>query len=204
VPGWGDSGPDHTGYGDTYSPDSGMTQTTAVDLDGEPVYQGSGPYVYVTGAPADEHTWRLVTDTALDAARWGIATRGHTEWTFRSAAAPADTPATLPLINLAYGLPTDLAGDVRAGRPIPVTLDAQYVAGATDTGTLGHGTLEVSWDDGATWHAVRLTGGHGHWSGTLTVPEGAASVSLRAVARDDRGGSVRQEIVRAAGVRQGP
>ncbi|GHF72487.1 S8 family serine peptidase [Streptomyces thermodiastaticus] len=204
VPGWGDSGPDHTGYGDTFSPDSGMTQATALDLDGEPVYQGSGPYVYVTGAPADEHTWRLVTDTALDAARWGIATLGHTEWTFRSAAAPADAPATLPLINLAYGLPTDLAGDVRAGRRIPVTLDARYVAGATDTGTIGHGALEVSYDDGATWRAVRLTGERGHWSGTLTVPQGAAAVSLRAVARDDRGGSVRQEIVRAAGVRQGP
>ncbi|MFD7991961.1 S8 family serine peptidase [Streptomyces mexicanus] len=201
APGWGDSGPDHTGFGDTYSPDSGMTQTTTAYLDGEQVDRRADSTAYVWDAPADEHTYRLATDTALDPARWGLATRGHTEWTFRSAATPEDRWTALPLINLALDVPTDLAGDVRAGRRIPVALGAQYVAGAPDTGTIGHGALEVSYDDGATWHTVPLTGAHASWSGTLTVPRDAASVSLRASARDDRGGSVRQEIVRAVGVK---
>ncbi|MFF8590406.1 S8 family serine peptidase [Streptomyces sp. NPDC015220] len=203
APGWGDSGPDHTGFGDVWSTDSGMTQTTEVRLDGKPVDRRSGSAAYVWDAPADEHAYELVTDTSLDPGRWKLATRGHAEWTFRSSAAPDDRWSTLPLINLAFDLDTDLAGDLRGGGRVPVGLRAQYVAGAPGTGTIGGGSLQVSYDEGATWQAVRLTAGHGAaaWSGTLTVPRGAASVSLRAAARDDRGGSVRQEIVRAAGVR---
>ncbi|WP_225839837.1 S8 family serine peptidase [Streptomyces sp. NK08204] len=203
TPGWGDSGPDHTGSGDVWSEDSGMSQTTAVYLDGtlvDGVHTGSAAYVW--DAPADEHTYEVVTDTALDAAHWKLATRGHTEWTFRSAATPEDHWTYLPLINLAFDLGTDLAGTVRGGQRIPVGLGASYVADASGTGTLGGGSLEVSYDDGTTWHPVALTAvGRASWRGTLTVPRGAAHVSLRASARDDRGGRVTQEIIRAAGVR---
>jgi hypothetical protein len=201
TPGWGDSGPDHTGFGDVWSEDSGMSQTTSVRLDGTLVDEGTGSTAYVWDAPADEHTYTVVTETALDAARWGRATRGRSEWTFRSAATPEDRATFLPLINLAYDLGTDLAGDVRGGSRVPVGLSASYVEGAPGTGTLGGGRLEVSYDDGRTWRQVPLDGSGASWRGTLTVPRGAASLSLRASARDDRGGSVRQEIVRAAGVR---
>jgi hypothetical protein len=108
----------------------------------------------------------------------------------------------LPLINLAFDLGAGLAGDdLRGGRRVPVGLHAEYVAGAPATGTIGAGRMEVSYDAGATWQTVRLTGGHATWHGTLTVPRGVASVSLRVSASDDRGGSVRQEIVRATGVK---
>ncbi|QTD98358.1 S8 family serine peptidase [Streptomyces cyanogenus] len=202
VPGWGDSGPDHTGFGDVWSEDSGMSQTTAVSVDGTPVDRRTGPAVDVEDAPADAHTYRVVTDTALDAARWPLATRGRTEWTFRSAATPEDHWTYLPLINLAYDIGTDLAGAVRGGRRTPVGLSAAYVAGASGTGTLGGGRLEVSYDDGTTWRTVPLRAGRGaSWRGTVTVPRGASSVSLRASAQDDKGGSVTQEITRAAAVR---
>ncbi|MCZ4638369.1 S8 family serine peptidase, partial [Streptomyces rubrogriseus] len=198
APGWGDSGPDHTGFGDVWSEGSGMSQTTSVYLDGEPVDQGPSSAAYVWDAPADEHTYRLVTDTALDAARWPLATKGHAEWTFRSAATPDDRWTFLPLINLSFDVDTDLAGKVRAGKKLRVGLGAAYVAGAPDTGKLGGGKLEASYDDGTTWHQVRLRGGDGEasWYGTLSVPRDAEHVSLRASARDDRGGSVTQEIVR--------
>ncbi|MEU7051333.1 S8 family serine peptidase, partial [Streptomyces eurythermus] len=202
TPGWGDSGPDHTGFGDVWSDDSGLRQTTAVYLDGTLVDESTSSAVYVSGAPADEHTYKVVTDTALDAARWPVATRGHTEWTFRSAAGPADRWTYLPLVNLAFDLGTDLAGRVPAGRRVPVGIAAEYVAGATGTGRLGGGRLEVSYDDGATWRTVPLTAGGGaSWHGTLTVPRGTAHLSLRAFAHDDRGGSVTQEIIRAAAVK---
>ncbi|GGW38716.1 peptidase [Streptomyces lucensis JCM 4490] len=202
VPGWGDSGPDHTGFGDVWSEDSGMSQTTAVALDGTPVDRRTGSAVDVRDAPADEHSYRVVTDTALAADRWPLATRGHSEWTFRSAATAEDHWTVLPLINLSYRLSTDLRGAVRGGRRTPVTLGAGYVAGAAGTGTLGGGRLEVSYDEGVTWRRVRLTAGAGaSWRGTLTVPRTAASVSLRAAAHDDRSGSVTQEIVRAAAVK---
>ncbi|WP_030181150.1 S8 family serine peptidase [Streptomyces violaceorubidus] len=203
APGWGDSGPDHTGFGDVWSEDSGMSQTTSVYLDGEQVDQGPSSAAYVWDAPADEHTYRLVTDTALDAARWPVATKGHAEWTFRSSATPDDRWTFLPLINLSFDVDTDLAGKVRAGKKLRVGLGAAYVAGAPDTGTIGGGKLEVSYDDGKTWRQVGLRGGDGaaSWHGTLSVPRDAEHVSLRAFARDDLGGSVTQEIVRAVAVR---
>ncbi|QHA04438.1 S8 family serine peptidase [Streptomyces broussonetiae] len=201
TPGWGDSGPDHTGFGDVWSTDSGMSQTTAVYLDGTQVDRRTGSAGYVWDAPADEHTYKAVTDTALDPGHFPLATRGHTEWTFRSAATPDDHWTYLPLINLAYDLDTDLAGTVRGASRIPVGLGASYVAGAAGAGTLGGGRLEVSYDDGATWHTVPLTGKGASWHGTLTVPRTATSVSLRASAHDDKGGSVTQEILRAVAVR---
>ncbi|WP_432171627.1 S8 family serine peptidase [Streptomyces sp. 1222.5] len=201
TPGWGDSGPDHTGFGDAWSEDSGMSQTTAVYLDGTLVDRNTGSAAYVWDAPADEHGYRVVTDTALDAGRWKLATKGHTEWTFRSAATPDDRWTYLPLINLAFDVDTDLAGTVRAGHRVPVTLGAEYVARATGTGTLGGESLEVSYDEGATWHQVPLKGAGTGRHGTLSVPREARTVSLRASAHDDRGGSVTQEIIRAVAVR---
>ncbi|MEU2357464.1 S8 family serine peptidase [Streptomyces misionensis] len=200
TPGWGDSGPDHTGFGDVWG-DSGMSQTTSVYLDGVLADSSKDSTAYVTDAPADEHTYKVVTDTALDPARWTLATEGHTAWTFRSARTADDHWTNLPLINLSYGLDTDLAGTVPAGRRLPVTLGARYVAGAAGTGTLGAGRLEVSYDEGASWRTVPLAGSATEWRGTLDVPRGAGSVSLRASARDDKGGAVTQEIIRAVAVR---
>ncbi|MFF6999209.1 S8 family serine peptidase [Streptomyces sp. NPDC008313] len=207
TPGWGDSGPDHTGFGDVWSEGTGMTQRTRAYQDGEPVDEETGSTAYVWDAPAGEHTYGVVTDTTLDPDRWRLATKGHSEWTFRSSATPDDRWTTLPLLNLGYDVGTDLAGDVRGGR-VPVGLHAEYVEGATGTGTVGGGTLAVSYDDGASWQPVKLTrsrsggdDGRVAWRGTLTVPRDAAHVSLRAFAHDDRGGSVRQEVIRAVGVR---
>ncbi|WP_129309327.1 S8 family serine peptidase [Streptomyces sp. L2] len=202
TPGWGDSGPDHTGFGDVWTEGNGMSQTTSVYLDGTLVDRRTSSGAYVWDAPADEHTYKVVTDTALDPGHWALATRGHTEWTFRSAATPEDHATYLPLINLAFDVPTDLAGAVRAGHRLGVGLGAQYVTGAAGTGTLGGGRLDVSYDDGTTWHPVRLTDRPGAaWHGTLTVPRNATSVSLRASAHDDKGGSVTQEIIRAVAVK---
>ncbi|MEU1401895.1 S8 family serine peptidase [Streptomyces sp. NPDC005728] len=202
TPGWGDSGPDHTGFGDVWSDGSGMSQTTAVYLDGTLVDRRTSSAAYVWDAPADEHTYKVVTDTALDAGHWQPATRGHSEWTFRSAATPEDRWTYLPLINLAFDIDTDLSGKVRGGQRIPVGLGAEYVAKAAGAGILGGGRLEVSYDDGTTWRKVPLTVGRGaSWHGTLTVPRDAAHVSLRASAHDDKGGSVTQEIIRAVEVK---
>ncbi|MFJ9161315.1 S8 family serine peptidase [Streptomyces griseoviridis] len=218
TPGFGDSGPDHTGYGDVWSEGSGMRQTTSVLLDGALVARAEGSAVLVRDAPADPHTYRIVTDTVVDAARWGRDCRGHSEWTVRSAATPADRWTVLPLLNLAFDLGTDRTGAVRAGAGLPVALRAEPVPGATGTvdggtvasgtvdggtaatGTVDGGRLDVSYDGGTSWRPVALSGRRGVWRGELRVPDTAGSVSLRASAHDDRGGTVTQEIVRAVGV----
>ncbi|MFC7264543.1 S8 family serine peptidase [Streptomyces lutosisoli] len=201
TPGWGDSGPDHTGFGDVWSEENGMTQFTEVYQDGSLVDRRMSSGAYIWDAPADEHTYKVVTDTTLDPDSWKLSTKGHSEWTFKSAATPEDHFTFLPLLNLGYDIDTDLAGDVRGGSRIPVGIYAEYVKGAPDTGTIGGGKLEVSYDNGKSWKAVPLTGAKASWKGTLSVPRDAEFISLRASATDDQGGSVSQEIIRAVGVK---
>ncbi|WP_369237144.1 S8 family serine peptidase [Streptomyces sp. R21] len=201
TPGWGDSGPDHTGFGDAWSDDSGLTQFTEVYQDGTRVDRRRGSGAYDWEAPADEHTFKVVTDITSDPDRWRLSTKGHSEWTFKSSATPDDRWTFLPLLNLGYDIDTDLAGDVRGGGRVPVGIYAEYVKGAPDTGKIGGGKLDVSYDDGKSWKSVVLDGRGASWKGTLTVPRGAEFISLRASASDDRGGRVSQEIVRAIGVK---
>ncbi|MFF3956608.1 S8 family serine peptidase [Streptomyces sp. NPDC001890] len=202
TPGWGDSGPDHTGFGDVWN-DTSVKQTTEVYVDGTRVDRRTGSAGYARRADPAEHTYKVVTDTALDPERWKLSTKGHSEWTFKSAETPADRWTVLPLLNLGFDVDTDLAGNVRAGQRLPIGIYSEYVKGAPDTGTIGDGTLQVSYDDGRTWTSVGLDrdGNKAAWRGTLKVPADARFVSLRASARDDRGGQVTQEITRALGVK---
>ncbi|MEL3944957.1 S8 family serine peptidase [Streptomyces sp. LNU-CPARS28] len=202
APGWGDSGPDHTGFGNVWSDDS-LTQTTAVYADGKLIDRRTSSGVYVTGAAPEERPYKLVTDTTLDPTRWRLATKAHSEWTFRSAHTPDDRKTFLPLLNLGFDVPTDLSGDVRGGRTVPVGISASYVKGAVGTGRIGSASLSVSYDDGKSWHDVHLdrSGRSSAWTGKLKVPGGAEAISFRAKVRDDRGGAVSQEVVRGVGVR---
>jgi hypothetical protein len=70
-----------------------------------------------------------------------------------------------------------------------------------DIGKVSAATLEVSYDDGATWRAVRLQRSGSGWSGRLDAPASAEYVSVRATARDTAGNSVSQTVQRAFGVR---
>ncbi|MER5306583.1 S8 family serine peptidase [Streptomyces sp. NPDC002773] len=202
TPGWGDSGTDHTGFGNVWNDDS-MTQFTEVYVDGVRVDRKMSSGAYAWDAPAAEAAYKVVTETALDQDRWRLGTKGRSEWTFRSAETPHDRITYLPMLNLGFDVDTDLHGDVRAGSRLPVGIFAEYVEGATGTGTIGGGSLEVSYDEGATWTKVALRKArHGAaWDGELRIPSGADSVSLRAGASDDRGGSVKQELIRAVGVK---
>ncbi|GGV37463.1 peptidase [Streptomyces longisporoflavus] len=202
VPGWGDSGPDHTGFGDVWNDDS-MTQVSEVYANGELVDRKKSSGVYVWDADPAPTTYKVVTDTTLDPRRWRLATKGHSEWTFESKETAVDRRTFLPLLNLGFDVDTDLAGDVRGGRSVRVGIFAEYVKGAVGTGSVGGGKLEVSYDEGKTWKSVGLDrrGSGAAWEGKLKVPGSAEFVSLRASAKDDRGGSVTQEIVRAVGVK---
>ena len=63
-------------------------------------------------------------------------------------------------------------------------------------------TLELSYDDGATWQRVSLKRAHGGgWNADVRYPRrGADFVSLKATAWDDAGNRVEQEIIRAYGL----
>ncbi|MFD7921124.1 S8 family serine peptidase [Streptomyces sp. NPDC059740] len=196
TPGFGDSGTDHTGFGDVWS-DTSLTQTTQVQVDGETVAKATSSGINLWDADPAVHTYKVITDTSLDPGVWGLGTKGHTAWEVRSAHTPADVRTTLPVINLGFDVDTALDGTVPAGRRLPVGLHASYVTGAASTGTLTTGALSVSYDSGHTWVPVDLSRKGAKWTGTLRVPRGATGVSLRAAVHDDQGGSVTQVLTDA-------
>ncbi|MCX4530557.1 S8 family serine peptidase [Streptomyces sp. NBC_00841] len=204
TPGWGDSGPDHTGFGDVYN-ESSMTQFTEVYVDGVRVDRKRSSGAYARDVKPTEQDFKVVTDTTLDPDVWRLATKGHSEWTFKSSATPADRWTYLPMLNLGFDVDTDLHGDVPAGKRLDFGIFSEYVKDASDTGRINGSTLEVSFDDGATWTSVALDGVRGKsaaWAGSVQVPDDARYISVRASAADDKGGSVKQEIIRAVGVRK--
>ena len=204
TPGWGDSGPDHTGFGDVWN-ESSMTQFTEVYVDGARVDRREGSGAYAWNVKPTEQDFKVVTDTTLDPDVWRLATKGHSEWTLKSSATPADRWTYLPMLNLGFDVDTDLHGDVRAGMRLDLGIFSEYVKGAAGTGKITGSTLEVSFDDGATWTSVELDGVRGKsaaWAGSVWVPSDARYISVRASAADDKGGSVEQEIIRAVGVRK--
>ncbi|MEV0845991.1 S8 family serine peptidase [Streptomyces sp. NPDC049954] len=200
TPGWGDSGPDHTGFGDVWNDDS-LTQTTEVLVDGVSAGRQTSSGYNLWDADPGEHTYKVVTDTTTDPEVWGYGGKGHTAWEVRSAQTPEDHYTYLPMINLGFDVDTALDGTVRAGKKLPVGLDAAYVVGASDTGTLTTGALAVSYDQGRNWTTVDLAKKGANWSGTLSVPREAHTVSLRASVRDNRGGAVTQVLTDALAVK---
>ena len=133
--------------------------------------------------------------------RWRLATRTSTSWEFRARTAESQGWVNLPLLQLDYDLDTDLTGRL-TGRWQEIGLTAVHPPQVEGAGKVTEGTLEVSYDDGATWQPVELDREKaGSWAGTVRLPAKATHLSLRATATDDAGNRVTQEVVRAAGVR---
>lgn len=134
--------------------------------------------------------------------RWRLATRTSTAWDFRAQTSESDDWwVNLPLLQLDYDLDTDLAGRL-TGRTQEIGLSAFHPPAVEGAGKVSDATLEVSYDDGATWKRADLVREKvGSWSATVRIPARVTHLSLRATASDDAGNRVTQEVVRAAGVR---
>ncbi|GAA3778776.1 S8 family serine peptidase [Plantactinospora mayteni] len=154
--------------------------------------------------PAGTRPYRLVLDASRPAEEWRLSTRTHTEWDFVSSSNAADRFEPLALLQMEYRLDTDLRGDVRAGTTQEIRLKAiPQQGGGPSTGTVTSVTLEVSYDDGASWQRVTLRkSAAGWWHGTLKLAKRSGGfLSVRATGTTDAGFSIDQEIIRAYGLR---
>lgn len=162
----------------------------------------SSPFQAVqTVVPATEGwaDYRFEMDTTRPD-RWRLATRTSTAWDFRAQTTESEDWVNLPLLQLDYDLDTDLGG--RVASRTDIGLRAFHPPAVEGAGTVTGATLEVSYDDGATWKRVDLSpDGTDAWVGPVRIPARATHLSLRATATDDAGNRVTQEVVRAAGVR---
>ena len=194
IPPFADSGDNHTG-----AMDYGVGTHLKLYRDGALVSDVDSQSLDLWPAPAKSSTYRVVLDATRDPARFRTSTSTHTEWQFTSAATKEKTE--LPLLSLDYDVATDVNGDARPGRHTPLRLSAVPVSTAPGQGTVQGATLEVSFDDGASWQKVKLTRTDGAWTTKIANPKGARFVSLRASAWDDAGNRIDQTVIRAYGLR---
>jgi hypothetical protein len=185
----------------------GETPVTSRLFQGDTLVQESISHAVQTAVPEVDgpqpYRFEIDTDAADETHRYSTSTR--TAWTFVADQAdpvPAgEQGAPLPLLQLDYDVETALDGTVRAGAQVPFAVAPYAVPGASRAGSVTGATLEVSYDGGRSWTAMKLRKDGDRWETRLRIPSrGADLVSLRATARDDAGNSVTQKVVSAFGI----
>ncbi|MFI2779527.1 S8 family serine peptidase [Streptomyces sp. ALB3] len=198
---WTDSGEGHSG---SMPADEYDTTSYAFYQGDTLIKKGAGRAGNAWDLSPEKVPYRLVIDSARDEAVWKTSTRTHTEWDFVSGALPEGTPqADIPLLQLAYDVDTDLAGDVKAGRQVEVGIESGTQAWLEGAVKATKASLGVSYDEGRTWSAVQLRkGASGEWTAKLRTPaKGTSSVSLKARTEGPGGLAVEQEIINAFGLK---
>jgi hypothetical protein len=144
--------------------------------------------------PPERANYRLEVDATRGPEVSGLSPHVTAAWTFTSE--HTDVPQVLSVPTLRFAPVLD--DDNRALRRLPLLLPVaiERLPGAA-TPAIRNVTIEVSFDDGATWSPV-----HGALLGTrflglVVHPPGATFVALRGTARDAAGNRVEQTILRA-------
>ncbi|MFI8521091.1 S8 family peptidase [Streptomyces sp. NPDC085481] len=153
--------------------------------------------------PAGKLPYRAVLDAERPGDVFRLSTRTHTEWTFMSDTVDSDFFEPFPVLNLDYRLESDLHGDVKAHATQEIALKPVSMGRGTVPGTVTTVRLDVSYDDGATWRKVTVTKrADGNWTGSFKADgKPGGFLSVRASAGTDSGFSVKNEIIRAYGLR---
>ncbi|HWH01076.1 MAG TPA: S8 family serine peptidase [Pilimelia sp.] len=125
-----------------------------------------------------------------------LSTRTSLAFEFTSGHVDGDGARRLPVSVVRFTPRLDQHNGAPAGRAVTVGVAVRRQPGA-GRGRYPHLTVEVSYDDGATWTRVRVTGGGDRRTAHLVHPDRAGYVSLRATARDADGNAVQQTVVRA-------
>jgi hypothetical protein len=190
IPIFTDQAADHWGY---VTPDE-VGSSLVLYRDGvkyaETGYPGGDFYVL----PDDEATYRLESNLSQSVST--TSTHITAAWTFRSGYVDSVLVQSVPMMAVRFAPVLDNENRAPAGRPFNVPVYVQQQAGA-EYGTLTGLTVQASFDDGATWRPVTLTGTGLSRTAHLTHPAGAGFVSLKASATDSHGNAVEETIIRA-------
>jgi hypothetical protein len=170
------------------------TSRTALYRNGALVGESSASGYGQFDVPAGTANYRLeVADTRSVG---DLATKVTAVWTFRSGHVGGTKFAGLPVSAVRFTPDLDVDGSARAGRSfdLPVTVQRQPGAPAGKVRKL---TVDVSYDDGKTWHKAAVRDG----VATVNHPGRPGYVSLRASATDTAGNTVTQTIIHAYRIR---
>ena len=150
-----------------------------------------------TTVPSGKHRYTVVTDTQRENLFWRLSTRVKTEWGFDS-----DTPQgerdILPMLSVDYRLALSSTSSAPAGK-YSFSVGFRMPTGVTTLAVVTP-TIQLSWDDGATWSKARTA-----CTGTSCTVEvtnrSGGRASLRVTAVDTAGRTVSQDVIRAYSVR---
>ncbi|MEU6714847.1 S8 family serine peptidase [Nonomuraea sp. NPDC046802] len=154
-------------------------------------YQASG-----SGTVTPDKSDFRIEYSLTNEAEWAkMSTRTKSVWTFSSE--HTEEPTALPLLMAAFDTPADLRNQA-GSRKLGLSLSHQQGARQNAIGNL---SLELSYDDGATWKQARLRDKGGRSYETTLDRSPSGFVSLRLKAADVKGNSLTQEVIRAYAVR---
>jgi hypothetical protein len=151
--------------------------------------------------PAGNLPYRAVLDASRPASVFRLSTRTHTEWRFMSDTVDSEDFEPFSVMKLDYRVDTDLRGDLEAGHKHRIAVRTGSSTVDRLPGTVTKVALDVSYNGGKSWQKVTLTRAGSWWKGTFTAPEHEGFVSVRATAAMDSGYSIKQEVIRAYGMR---
>jgi subtilisin family serine protease len=170
------------------------TARTTLRRDGKLLGQFNLAGTWFGEVPADRGTYTL--DVSATRSVSELSTSIQASWTFASGRVEGSTPAPLPLIVVRFAPWLDDHNRAPAGKPFVIPVYAQR-NGVSSTEGIRTPSIEVSYDDGATWRPAGVTRVGPRWLAVVDHPAGAKYVSLKARTQDTAGNAVDQTIIRA-------
>jgi subtilisin family serine protease len=201
---WNDGTSGHAGYiqPDINTGEARDYKHLVVWRDGVKVATSDWASATLTDLDGSKIKLKLDLQARRDESQYRWSPRTRTKWTVVSPGLSQgmDSLDTMPVLQTAYDVQTDLDGYARGGRQ-SVRVSVTHLADAFGAGKVRKPTLEVSYDEGRTWRTVALSASSGAWwQADFRAPQRGA-VSLRLSGHDGRGNAVKQTIIRAYGLR---
>jgi hypothetical protein len=165
-------------------------------LVGESDY-GEGGYFDV---PSESAHYRM--ELSYSQSMFALTTREELVWTFESAHVEQGQTELLPLLTVHFSPLLNELGEAPRVPLFPLPLSVEQY-GRSGPPVVKEPSVEVSYDDGATWARVAVEADGLRWNALLDHPLcGADYVSLRVRARDFAGNAVEQTLIRAYALAQ--
>ncbi|WP_329082304.1 S8 family peptidase [Streptosporangium sp. NBC_01469] len=150
--------------------------------------------------PAEKAGYR-VEFTVENQASWAkLSTKTGSVWTFTSERTAEGAKTVIPLLLADYDIALDKEN---RGNPSSIGLTLYHQEGSAGS-AVKNVSLEVSYNDGASWKPVRRLTSTGAGSYRAQLDRGSGGngfVSLRLNASDKQGNTLRQEVIRAYATR---
>ena len=174
--------------GDAYD----ATARMVVERNGTVIADAANAFVELQVPPEDAAY--KVSVVANRGAPNTLSTQVAVTWTFRSAHVAGE--AGLPVSAVRFEPRLNETNTAPAGATVGIPFWVQRVANSA-AGTVRSLSVDVSYDDGATWQKATVLRGGQFGVAIVKHPAGAGFVSLRASAADSAGNTLEQTVIRA-------